>query len=62
MANIDSINKFEFNVLDFIRPTKNSLFIIHDINAVKLPTRTRLNLSHLNENKFRHDFHDMIDP
>ena len=35
---------------------------MHDISAHKLLTRLRLNFSHLNEHKFRHNFKDTINP
>ena len=35
---------------------ENSLFSIHNPVGVKLLTRLRLQLSHLNEHKFRHGF------
>ena len=41
---------------------KNSLFSIHNPVSVKLLTRLRLQLSHLNEHKFRHVFEDTISP
>ena len=41
---------------------KNSLFSIHNPVGVKLLTRLRLQLSHLNEHKFRHGFEDTISP
>ena len=41
---------------------ENSLFSIHNPVGVKLLTRLRLQLSHLNDHKFRHDFEDTISP
>ena len=41
---------------------ENSLFSIHNPVGVKLLTRLRLQLSHLNEHKFRHGFEDTISP
>ena len=37
---------------------ENSLFSIHNPVGVKLLTRLRLQLSHLNEDTFRHGFED----
>ena len=62
LRNINSINKFKTSILNFVRPRENSVFEVHDINGVKLLTRLRLNFSHLNEHKFRHNFHDTINP
>ena len=41
---------------------ENSLFSTHNPVGVKLLTRLRLQLSHLNEYKFRHGFEDIISP
>ena len=41
---------------------ENSLFSIHNSVGVKLLTRLRLQLSHLNEHKFRNGFEDTISP
>ena len=35
---------------------------INDTNGFKLLTRLRLNFSHINEHKFRHNFTDTISP
>ena len=52
LRNIDSIKTFQLSILNFVRPRENSIFAVHDINGLKLPTRLRLNFSHLNEHKF----------
>ena len=62
LRNINSINTFKTSILNFVRPTENSVFQVHDINGVKLLTRLRLDFSHLNEHKFRHNFNDTINP
>ena len=41
---------------------KNFLFSIHNPVGVKLLTLLRLQLSHLNQHKFRHGFEDAISP
>ena len=41
---------------------ENSLSSIYDPLCVKLLTRLRLQFSHLNERKFRHDFGDTVSP
>ena len=41
---------------------ENSLFSVYDPLGVKLLTRLRVQLSHLNENKFRHAFGDTVSP
>ena len=60
LRNIDSINTFQLSILNFVMPRENSVFAVHDINGLKLLTRLRLNFSHLNEHKFRHNFNDTI--
>ena len=62
IRNIKLISKFKVTILNFIRPKGNSVFDIHDTNGIKLLSRPRLNLSHLNEYKFRHNFKDTVDP
>ena len=41
---------------------ENFLFSIHNPFGVKILTRLRLQLSHLNERKFRHGFEGTISP
>ena len=48
--------------MDFIRPSLNSIFNIYNPYGIKLLTRLRLGLSHLNEHKFKHGFNDIINP
>ena len=62
IRNIKSINKFKVTILNFIRTKGKSVFDIHDTNGIKLLRRLRLNFSHLNEHKFRHNFNDTVDP
>ena len=62
LRNINSINTFKSSILNFVRPTENSVFEVHDIKCIKLLTRLGLDFSHLNEHKFRHNFNDTINP
>ena len=39
-----------------------SIFDKHDTNGIQLLSHLILNLSDLNESKFRHDFKDTVDP
>ena len=48
--------------MEFIRPSPYSIFDIHNPYCIKLLTRLRLGLSHLNEHKFKHGFNDTINP
>ena len=61
IRNIKSINKFKVTILNFIGPKGNLVFNIHDTSGIKLLSRLRLNFSHLNEHKFRHNFSDTIE-
>ena len=45
-----------------IRPSPNNIFDIYNPYGIKLLTRLRLGLSHLNEHKFKHGFNDIINP
>ena len=45
-----------------IRPNGNSIFDICDNEGIKLLTRLRLGLSHLNKHKFNHGFLDTVNP
>ena len=51
---------FKKALLSFVKTSKNSVFAIHNKNGIKLLTCLRLNFSHLNEHKFRHNFLDTI--
>ena len=45
-----------------IRPKLSPLYNIHNPSGIKLLTRLRLGLSHLNEHKFNHNFDDCVNP
>ena len=62
IGNIVSVNKFKETIISFIRPKENSVFAIHYTIGLKLLIRLRLNFSNLNEDKFRHEFKDTVDP
>ena len=53
---------FKKALLSFVKTSANSIFAIHDNNSIKLLTRFRLNFSHLNEHKLRHNFLDTLNP
>ena len=59
---INSRNTFKSSILNFVTPRENSVFEVYDIKGVKLLTRLRMDFSHLNEHKFRHNFDDIINP
>ena len=56
----ESISVFKKRLLAFIRPVENSVFNIFEPNGLKLLTRLRLGLSHLNEHRFRHNFENCV--
>ena len=58
----ESLNIFRTALLKFIRPSANSVFLVRDRQGLKLLTRLRLNLSHLREHKFNHNFQGTINP
>ena len=62
IRSLDSFPKFRMSVLNIIRPTASSVFLIRDMKGLKLLSRLRLGLSHLNEHKFNHGFRDTINP
>ena len=62
MRNSASLNTFKKKLLNFIRPSANSIFDIHNPLGMKLLTGLRLGLSHLQEHKFRHYFQDTLNP
>ena len=49
-------------LIKIIRTKGNSVFGVFGIYSIKLLTPVRLNFSHLNEHKFRHNFNDIINP
>ena len=51
--------------LNSIRPPSKpgkSTYIIHDPVGIKLLTRLQVRFSHLSEQKFRHNFADLLSP
>ena len=59
---IDSYVGFRKKLLSFIKPTENKTFSIYDPLGIKLLNRLRVDFSHLNEHKFRHNFADTLNP
>ena len=53
---------FKSRLLYFIRPNQSNTCNIFDPIGLKLLTRLRLGLTHLNERKFRHTFQDCLNP
>ena len=57
-----SFNIFRANLINIILPISYSVFGIFNLLGLKLITRLRLGLSHLNEHRFKHNFNDCINP
>ena len=53
---------FRKRMLNLIRPKCHDTYGIHDPTGLKLLTRLRLGLIHLNDHKFSHNFKDCINP
>ena len=62
MRNSTSINIFKKSLLQFVRPSPNSLFNCHSPKGIKYELRLRLGLSHLREHKFKGSFQDTLNP
>ena len=61
IKNSRSISEFKRKLLQIIKPVKNSMYNISDIDGIKYLTKIRLKFSALNEHKFRHKF-DCLNP
>ena len=53
---------FQDHLLNIIRPVSNPVYNIQNYIGLKLLTRLRLGLSHLNEHRFNHNFQNCINP
>ena len=62
IRNSTPYQQFRKSLLSFIEPNCSSLFSIHHPVCVKLLVRLRLGFSHLLEYKFKHNFHDTLNP
>ena len=62
IKNSMSISLFQSRLLSFIRPNESNIYNIFDPIGLKLLTYFHLGLSHLNEHKFCHNFHDCLNP
>ena len=57
-----TFSAFKKSILNFLRPSSNSIFDCHSPNGIKIITRLRLGLSQHPEHKFRHNFQDALNP
>ena len=62
IRNSESTSIFKNKLLSFIRPVQSSIYNIFDQIGIKLLTRLRLEFSHLNEHRFRHNFENRLNP
>ena len=60
IRNSESITIFKSRSLSSICPVQTNIYNIFDLKGLTFLTRLRLGLSHLNEHRFRHDFHDCL--
>ena len=60
IRNLNSLKLFKSRILNFIQPNPNSIFNCHNPKAIKY--LSRLGLSHLREQKFKHSFQDTLNP
>ena len=60
--NLESASAFKKQFYNFIRPSPSSMFNGHNPDGIKLLARLLVGLSHLCEQKFRHNFQDSPDP
>ena len=58
----ENIKRFKSMLKDFFNLKQKSLFAIHDPAGVKLLSRLRLKISHLNEHEFCHNFKATLSP
>ena len=61
IRNLPSIATFRHAILDFIRPVPTTMFKINRVSGFVFLIRLRFGFSHLREQKFRHDFLDIVD-
>ena len=62
IRNSETISTFKNRLFSFIRLFQNNIFNIFDPTGLKFLTLLRSGFSHLNEHKFRHNFHDCMNP
>ena len=62
IRNLDSHAMFRKKLLTFIRPSEKSAYNIYHPKRSKILNRMRLGFSLLREQKFRHNFADIVNP
>ena len=62
IRNSELIAIFKSRLLSFIRPIQSDVYNIFDHIGLKFLTHLRLDFSHLNEHRLRHNFQDCLNP
>ena len=62
LRELETVSLFKKHLLHFIRPKPMPVYDLMDPPGFKLLTHLRVNLSHLREHKFRHNFGDTLVP
>ena len=62
IRNLPSVSKFKKSLFIYFKTDENSIFDVHNPLVIKFLNRLRLNVSHLNEHKLRHNFRDTVNP
>ena len=62
LRNSNSVAILKKNLLAFVRPKQCNIYNIVDPSGLKLLKSLRVNLSHLREHKFRHNFLNTLNP
>ena len=60
VISVNSMNEFKKELLPLIHLLENFIFKIFDPEGLKLFTRLRFGFSHLNKNRFRHNFQECL--
>ena len=62
MRNLPPFSRFIKSFLIYFKNDENSIFNVHNPIGIKLLNRLKLTFSHLNEQKFRHNFRNFVNP
>ena len=62
IRNSESLLSLESKVLRFIRLSEKGIFLCNNPKGIQLLSRLRLGLSHLRDQKFKHNFQDTLNP
>ena len=62
IRNSESISIFKSRLLSFIRPLESNVYNMFNRIGLRFLARLRLGFNHLNEQRFRHNFQDCMNP